>query len=191
MIRYALVCEHDHDFEGWFRDSATCDDQLSGGAVDCPYCGSHTVTKALMAPNVVSSRSKEGRVPSTEIEPQTAPSPAPEPASAPPANAAGRTGTVLPTLPLGQNTRPISVASGPEGKEALTKLAQAMAKLRAHVEATCEDVGGDFAEEARKIHHGETTDRPIHGEATLDEAKALSEEGIGISLLPWSRRPRN
>ncbi|WP_413205051.1 DUF1178 family protein [Rhodospirillum sp. A1_3_36] len=188
MIRYALVCEHDHDFEGWFRDSATCDTQLAGGVVDCPYCGSHIVNKALMAPNVVSSRSKEGR-----IEPSPAESPAPN-AAAPAPNAAPTVtppNGQVPTLPLGHPPHPMSIASGPEGKEAVTQLAQVVSKLRAHVEATCEDVGGNFAEEARKIHHGEANDRPIHGEATLDEAKALTEEGIGISLLPWSRRLQN
>jgi hypothetical protein len=187
MIRYALVCEHDHDFEGWFRDSATCDDQLAGGVVDCPYCGSHTVNKALMAPNVVSSRSKEGRIAPAPVE-STAPNVAPPPETSP---TAAPSDAPAPSLPLSQTPHPMSIASGPEGKEAVTKLAQVVSKLRAHVEATCEDVGGNFAEEARKIHHGEADDRPIHGEATLDEARALTEEGIGISLLPWSRRLHN
>jgi hypothetical protein len=47
------------------------------------------------------------------------------------------------------------------------------------------DAGGDFAEEARKIHHGEVEARGIFGEATEDEAEALREEGIDIARIPW------
>lgn len=56
MIRYALLCEHDHDFEGWFGSSETYDDQQTRGLLECPMCGSKAVRKAVMAPAVVSAR---------------------------------------------------------------------------------------------------------------------------------------
>ena len=52
MIRYALLCEHDHAFEGWFGASADFDDQQARGLVECPACGSRAVRKAIMAPAV-------------------------------------------------------------------------------------------------------------------------------------------
>jgi hypothetical protein len=57
--------------------------------------------------------------------------------------------------------------------------------LRRDVEAKCENVGTRFAEEARKIHYGETDPRGIYGDATRDEASALAEEGIEIAAIPW------
>lgn len=61
---------------------------------------------------------------------------------------------------------------------------QFMAGFRKFVEKNAEYVGPRFPEEARKIHHGETRDRHIYGEATLKEAKELVEEGITIAPLP-------
>lgn len=64
------------------------------------------------------------------------------------------------------------------------ELAAAMRKLRAEVEAKSEYVGPRFSEEARKIHYEETPARGIYGEATREEARALSEEGIEFFPLP-------
>jgi hypothetical protein len=52
MIKYDLNCASDHTFEVWFRDSATCEEQVSAGEVLCPHCGSADVRKALMAPAI-------------------------------------------------------------------------------------------------------------------------------------------
>ncbi|MEM7243430.1 MAG: DUF1178 family protein, partial [Pseudomonadota bacterium] len=68
---------------------------------------------------------------------------------------------------------------------------QAMAELRKHVEANTDDVGTNFATEARKIADGDAPDRAIRGEAKLDEAKALIEDGIPVAPLPWSKKARN
>lgn len=59
MIRFSLVCEHDHDFEAWFRSNDDFDRQKKRGFVECPACGSHKVGKALMAPAVSTGRKKE------------------------------------------------------------------------------------------------------------------------------------
>jgi hypothetical protein len=56
--------------------------------------------------------------------------------------------------------------------------------LRAHLEANAENVGPAFPEEARKMHYGEQEPRSIYGEASLEEAKALKEEGIPAIPLP-------
>ena len=50
MIRYALVCDLDHGFEGWFGSSADYDDQHASGLLECPVCGSKAVRKQIMAP---------------------------------------------------------------------------------------------------------------------------------------------
>ncbi|MGE3303119.1 MAG: DUF1178 family protein [Hyphomonadaceae bacterium] len=63
--------------------------------------------------------------------------------------------------------------------------AMAMAdKLRDHVRGNFDYVGERFPEEARKIHAGESDDRPIWGEASADEAKAMIEEGLAVAPLP-------
>ena len=56
--------------------------------------------------------------------------------------------------------------------------------VRDHVHANAEGVGRAFPEEARKIHYGEAEDRPIYGEATREEAEALTEEGVTIAPVP-------
>jgi hypothetical protein len=72
---------------------------------------------------------------------------------------------------------------------------QEQAKLQAHVQAAVmqamrdiinktEDVGDNFAEEARKIHYQEAPERSIRGQATSDETAELREEGIEVVALP-------
>jgi hypothetical protein len=63
---------------------------------------------------------------------------------------------------------------------------QALARLRAHVEANSDYVGRDFVSEARAMHLGEAPERPIWGEARGDEAAALADEGIPIAPLPFT-----
>ena len=64
------------------------------------------------------------------------------------------------------------------------KMRQFMTGLRKYVQENAEYVGPKFAEEARKIHYGETVDRHIYGETTAEEAKALVEEGVDVAPLP-------
>ncbi|MCU0985308.1 MAG: DUF1178 family protein [Acetobacteraceae bacterium] len=67
MIHYALRCDRDHGFDGWFKDSATFEKMARRGLVDCPHCGSTKVERALMAPSIAKSAP----------EPVAAPPPAP------------------------------------------------------------------------------------------------------------------
>ena len=64
------------------------------------------------------------------------------------------------------------------------EMTQLIHKLREHVEQNSEYVGPRFAEEARKIHYEEADARGIYGEATLQDAKDLKEEGIEVQPLP-------
>ena len=56
--------------------------------------------------------------------------------------------------------------------------------LRKYIQEHAEYVGPNFAEEARKIHYGETPDRHIYGEASPKEAQELIEEGVDVAPLP-------
>lgn len=59
MIRFSLVCERDHAFDGWFRNGEDYERQKKRGLVSCPACGSTKVDKALMAPAVSTGRKRE------------------------------------------------------------------------------------------------------------------------------------
>ena len=60
MIRYALACEHGHEFEGWFGASGDFDDQQARGLLQCPGCASKAVHKQIMAPAVTGTRRTRG-----------------------------------------------------------------------------------------------------------------------------------
>lgn len=62
MIKYNLICRHDHDFEAWFSSSSDYDVQRKKRLVECPHCGSAKVEKAIMAPNVSTSRKKQAAI---------------------------------------------------------------------------------------------------------------------------------
>ncbi|MBF0268204.1 MAG: DUF1178 family protein [Alphaproteobacteria bacterium] len=82
----------------------------------------------------------------------------------------------IPTPPV-----PAQEATLPASPELLTA-------LRDVVEKHCENVGSRFAEEARRIHYGESEARGIYGQTDPEETKALLEEGIDILPLPWPTR---
>jgi len=62
---------------------------------------------------------------------------------------------------------------------------QALADLKKHVEANSDYVGESFAKEARAMHDGDAPERAIYGEAKPEEAKALIEDGIPVTPLPF------
>jgi len=64
------------------------------------------------------------------------------------------------------------------------KMRQFMTGLRKYVQENAEYVGPKFAEEARKIHYGESVDRHIYGETSMEEAQELVEEGVDVAPLP-------
>lgn len=159
MIHYQLRCSHEHEFDGWFKDSTTFERQAKRGLVECPICSDTKVTRALMAP-AVSTR-------------ESAPAPVPAPAAAEPAAA--------PAMP------PAMMEAMAKGRLPAQMMA-ALQRIRAEVEKNCDYVGPQFAEEARKMHRGESDRRGIYGETTKDEAAALADEGIEIASVPWVSR---
>ncbi len=58
MIKYALACDHEHEFEGWFGSSGDYDDQAARGLVECPVCGSTGVRKQIMAPAIAGTKAQ-------------------------------------------------------------------------------------------------------------------------------------
>ena len=80
---------------------------------------------------------------------------------------------------------PVAVAPAqmPDHAKAAVMMAM-LRKMREHVEKNFENVGERFPEEARRIHYGEADEREIFGQASLEEAKELVEEGIAIRPLP-------
>lgn len=164
MIRYTLVCDDGHDFESWFPSSESYDAQAARGFVTCPLCGSSRVTKGMMAPAV--ARTDRGRArPTPGAEPAAAEAPEALPVPAP---------------------QPLPLLAEPE-----QRIRALMRAVREHVTRTADDVGTAFPEEARRMHYGETPARPIYGEATRDEARALVEEGIEVAPLPPAAEDRH
>lgn len=157
MIKYRMRCGQGHVADIWFRDSAACDQQMAAGHVACPECGDARMEKSLMAPSVTTSEAKAERAAS--------PAPATPAASAP-----------APAAP------PQAVMTAQAMRREIEGRLRA---LRAHIEATSENVGSDFPAEARAIHVGEAEQRAIYGQCTPDEAEELAEEGVPVVAVPW------
>lgn len=138
MILYQLKCQKDHQFETWFKDGQTCDKQLSRKSVECPVCGTKSVSKALMAPRI-------GGQDKAKAE---------------------------------QKQMAIAAA----------EMKRQLQEIRTQVEDNCDYVGERFADEARKIHYGETDARGIYGEASDDDFQELNDEGIEVARIPWLPR---
>ncbi len=162
MIRYALACERGHEFESWFPSSAAYDEQVSRALVACPACGSTSVQKQLMRPSI--ARSDKGRE--------------------------GALVEQLPEVAQGavQEASPPPVALLSEREHQLRAM---LREIREHVTKNAEHVGDRFVDEARRMHYGETEHRSIYGEATIDDAKALIEEGVEVQALPVIADERN
>jgi len=84
-----------------------------------------------------------------------------------------------------------SPPTGPQGQkqdvvagDAEQALQAAWLQVARRIVAQTEDVGGRFAEEARKMHYGEAEERSIRGQASREETEALLDEGITIMPLP-------
>ncbi|MGE4219662.1 MAG: DUF1178 family protein [Alphaproteobacteria bacterium] len=82
----------------------------------------------------------------------------------------------------------IASSRGREVSDEAQKMAtmrEMLRDMRAKVEANCEHVGDEFAEEARKMHYGEIEHRDIYGNASDDDYNALTEEGVPVARIPW------
>ena len=168
MIKYALICDQGHSFESWFSNAEGYETQVKRGFVECPSCQSRQVSKALMAPSVSTSRRKEA------IRAQAALT-----AAAMQAQAQSRTEAAA-TLPApAAPVQPVALLD--EGQQALRAMVR---ELHQKLTENSTDVGDSFTTEARDMHAGDAPVRPIHGRATLEEARALLEEGVPVMPLP-------
>ncbi len=86
------------------------------------------------------------------------------------------------------------VAAAPQAERPLStprnEVEAAIEALRQKVESESHYVGKDFATEARAMHEGEVPMRSIYGEAKLDDAKKLVEDGVPVAPLPFTPRSR-
>lgn len=69
--------------------------------------------------------------------------------------------------------------------ESVTPQEQAVAEIRRKVEENSDYVGSNFAAEARAMHDGDAPERSIYGEAKIEEARALVEDGVPVAPLPF------
>jgi len=154
MIKFSLLCENSHGFESWFSNGAAYEQQAGLGRVECPVCGSNNVTKAIMAPAIATSRAEFARREIIE-------------------------GEVIPPRPV------LPVPAAPDLLDAQQQEIRAMiGAMRTEILANTIDVGKSFPEEARKMHAGESPERPIRGEASIEEVHALIEDGVNIMPIP-------
>ncbi len=90
-------------------------------------------------------------------------------------------------VPVPVPAAPPAAAPAPT-KEQAAEMLKMLRALREKVEKECDYVGPAFAEEARRIHYGESQERPIYGEASDEDAESLREEGVPVSRIPWVPR---
>lgn len=67
MIRYDLICEDGHEFDGWFSNSDAFDDQSRRGLVSCIHCGSTQIEKQLMAPGIPVKSNRRTEAPAKPV----------------------------------------------------------------------------------------------------------------------------
>jgi len=165
MIKYDLICDNKHIFDGWFKNSAAFEAQKDKGLLCCPICNSIQVDRALMTPSIQGTKKSKD----VDMPPQT---PAP--------TASANT----PQKIESSKTQTISAAQAQEASKILQQQLDFLREFKKQVKENTEDVGNSFAEEARKIHYKEAEPRNIRGETTAKEAKELNEEGINFLPIP-------
>ncbi|PAT38316.1 DUF1178 family protein [Vandammella animalimorsus] len=160
MKVFDLRCAHGHVFEGWFASSEDYQSQCQRGLLQCPVCGSAQVDKLLSAPHL---KAKSNRQPSAE--PQRLPAGGDQAPSQVQARGAPSAGA--------------QQAMAEQRRRQAQWLSQARALLK-----NAENVGERFTAEARRIHEGQAPERPIHGQASVQQMLQLLDEGIPVLPLP-------
>lgn len=181
MILFDLVCSQGHGFEAWFRDNDSFERLVAVGEIQCAICGDTKVKKALMAPKISSSKAAA----------RHAAQDAAEQASEASRNAdenkseGSSSPAALPSMTVQDTPGPLSHPQSVAVPEKVAEAMQMLRKVQTHIEQNFDHVGKRFAEEARKMHYGEAEKRSIYGEATKEDAEALTEEGIEVNQIPW------
>ncbi len=106
---------------------------------------------------------------------------------------------MAPAVPAKSNTKsdPGKGVAHPDAKpvvnqpmpEEVQKAMAALAEAQQKALKGSTYVGKDFASHSREMHYGERDEAPIHGEASLEEAKSLADEGVAIAPLPFPVAP--
>ena len=160
MIKFTLNCDGQHTFDCWFPGSDSLSRQLKMKLVNCPICGSFNITRPLSAPNLSTPKT---RTRFSEFEPAPVSS------------------VDVPPMPQVAGQATSQVATLPSG-DVMRSMLREMQKM---VERDFTDVGENFANEARKIHMGESDVENIYGKCTPDEQAELEEDGIEFGIMPW------
>jgi hypothetical protein len=84
---------------------------------------------------------------------------------------------------------PLRSSDGPPAPAEMKAMLKALAQAQAKALEGSEHVGARFASEARAMHEGDSPERPIHGQATIAEAKALVADGVPVAPLPLPLPP--
>ena len=78
-----------------------------------------------------------------------------------------------------------------DSQSATKKIKKELLKFKKYIEKNCENVGDNFAQEARNIHYDNKKLKSIYGRATAEQANELQDEGIDIATIPWIDRSEN
>lgn len=163
MKVYNLACHLDHQFEGWFSSEADALEQQENGLLQCPICDSHEVRRLPSAPRIAKHIGRELDAPVSQVD-----------------SGSQVMSSVVSPEPTGNSM----VLSGQEQHQLQAKIQATVMRAMREIMNKTEDVGENFAEEARKIHYREAPERSIRGQATSDETAELREEGIEVVSLP-------
>ncbi len=170
MIKYSLICEFHHSFEGWFSNSASFEQQCERDLIACPECGNSKVKRALMTPNLSAGKhSNQLAIPDGVLKSEVSP------------------------VEAGSSMEQNSSLSMPADNQMKDQLKQQITPeqiitmvrhVRRYVETNGRNVGNKFAEEALKIHYGEKEQDLIYGTCTPEEGEQLADEGIEFAEIP-------
>jgi hypothetical protein len=105
-----------------------------------------------------------------------------------PAVATRRAALPAPEAPPAATPQPAATPATVAGGPLPDHMRAMLQRMRSEVENHCDYVGPQFADEARKMHRGESDKRGIYGETSPEQAEALADEGIEVSRIPWVPR---
>jgi hypothetical protein len=165
-----LQCSQVHQFEGWFASEDDFQNQLSRGLVECPMCGQVDVSKRLSAPRLNLLSSKTSRTEGLSM-------------AQPKAQMESADACLVPSSADAPQTAAVALTQDAHALSVQQQLQANWLKMVKEVIANTDDVGTQFADEARKMHYGEALERNIRGQVSAEESMELIEEGIPVMPL--------
>ena len=156
MVIFDLICDSQHEFEGWFKNSQDLADQQKNGSLTCPVCNSGQVNKVVSAPKVgrktnsISSLTLNNKQSSNK-----------------------------------EHSASVSSSSTSAAEiQQFEQFKGMLKKVHDYVERNYEDVGNKFSEEAISMHKGEKERANIRGIASKEQVQELAKEGVTAIPLP-------